>query len=241
MVTNRGGTVPVTTYYRGGSVYQSRTTSFYARNPVSNTVPLSNINTRPTQSDTTTTAPRFFPMSLAATPQFVDNVSMPIQFPLPVRRMVHQVQPLPSRRDIRLTTPTPIMISKKAPIGVDVTCAGTSERRSSGDEATSAPSRDTETKNEENMEVSEANHGDNEETEDDGNTSPDVLRSNEDTWDFWDRVYSDPELRQSMQERQRDSPMAELLHSDKLCKAQLVFFNVPRTTTRCSKFNSPRD
>ncbi|WKY12589.1 hypothetical protein Q1695_003854 [Nippostrongylus brasiliensis] len=76
------------------------------------------------------------------------------------------------------------------------------------------------------------NPEDSEDENEDGRTSPDVLstsiRSNEDTWDFWDRVYSDPELRQSMQERQRDSPMAELLHSDKLCKAQVVFLNVPR-------------
>nr|CDJ93196.1 Hypothetical protein CBG02400 [Haemonchus contortus] len=140
--------------------------------------------------------------------------------------MVNPIQPVIARRDVRFSTPTPIMISKRGPLGVSMPCggAGVSVETSRPQSAQAAGERDEV--------AADQNRGDSEGDEEDGRTSPDVLstsiRSNEDTWDFWDRVYSDPELRQSMQERQRDSPMAELLHSDKLCKAQVVFLNVPR-------------
>ncbi|KAK6043113.1 hypothetical protein COOONC_19383 [Cooperia oncophora] len=150
-------------------------------------------------------APKFFPMAQALGPstQFAEGLApaTPMPYPFQVRRMVSTVQPVIARRDVRFSTPTPIMISKKVPIGLPVNVVMLPLIRI--------------------VETAK-------ETKKDGRTSPDVLSTNEDTWDFWDRVYSDPELRQSMQERQRDSPMAELLHSDKLCKAQVVFLNVPR-------------
>ncbi|VDK48179.1 unnamed protein product [Cylicostephanus goldi] len=217
VTSSRGGAVPVTTYYRGGSAYQTRTPNFYPRSSsLSTVVNLPGVSSRPAQNDPTVTAPKFFPMSLNATPQFVDNVGIPLQYPLPMRRVSHQLQPLSPRRDIRLQTPQAIMVSKKAPIGVDVSCGGSSAHASgrSGGDASGDTSRAVQVKEEQNAsESSEANRGDAEENEDDGGDSPDVLRNNEDTWDFWDR---------------RDSPMAELLHSDKLCKAQLIFLNVPR-------------
>ncbi|KAK6043111.1 hypothetical protein COOONC_19384 [Cooperia oncophora] len=157
------------------------------------------------------------PMAQALGPstQFAESLApaTPMPYPFQVRRMVSTVQPVIARRDVRFSTPTPIMISKKVPIGVNLSCSGVV------DEAT----RPSEAASERGDVAADQNRGDSEGDEEDGRTSPDVLstsiRSNEDTWDFWDRVYSDPELRQSMQERQRDSPMAELLHSDKLCKA----------------------
>nr|CDJ81215.1 Hypothetical protein CBG02400 [Haemonchus contortus] len=140
--------------------------------------------------------------------------------------MVNPIQPVIARRDVRFSTPTPIMISKRGPIGVSMPCGG------AGFSVETSRPQSTQAAGERDEVAVDQNHGDSEGDEEDGRTSPDVLstsiRSNEDTWDFWDRVYSDPELRQSMQERQRDSPMAELLHSDKLCKAQVVFLNVPR-------------
>ncbi|RCN50494.1 hypothetical protein ANCCAN_03348 [Ancylostoma caninum] len=227
VVSNRGASVPITTYYRGANICQSRHT-FYARNSTPPAMQLSMTSNRSPQAEPATTAPKFFPIAqpLAPTP-LVDGVTpMPLQYQLAIRRSVHQVQPLPAHRDIRFATPTSVMVSKKVPIGVDVpriTVGGATNGRGDTNEDVN---RATETKQ------LEQNRGDSDADEYDGRTSPDVLstslRSNEDTWDFWDRVYSDPELRQSMQERQRDSPMAELLHSDKLCKAQLVFLNVPR-------------
>ncbi|ETN86349.1 hypothetical protein NECAME_16389 [Necator americanus] len=212
--------------------------SFYTRNPVSSTIQLPATNSRSPQSDAATAAaaaPKLFPMAqtLAPTPPFTDGIpTIPLQYAVPMRRVVHQIQPLPPRRDIRFSTPTPIMMSKKAPIGVDVSCGSTNaDGNGRGGGVVENASRATET-TPTSQTAGDQSRGDSEGDEEEGRTSPDVLstslRSNEDTWDFWDRVYSDPELRQSMQERQRDSPMAELLHSDKLCKAQLVFLNVPR-------------
>ncbi|KIH47435.1 hypothetical protein ANCDUO_22506 [Ancylostoma duodenale] len=228
VVSNRGASVPITTYYRGANICQTRHT-FYARNSTPPAMQLPTTSNRSPQAEPATTAPKFFPIAqpLAPTPQFVDGITpMPLQYQLAIRRSVHQVQPLPARRDIRFATPTSVMVSKKVPVGVDVpriTVGGTTNDHGDTNEDVN---RATETKQ------LEQNRGDSDADEYDGRMSPDVLstslRSNEDTWDFWDRVYSDPELRQSMQERQRDSPMAELLHSDKLCKAQLVFLNVPR-------------
>ncbi|KAK5978794.1 hypothetical protein GCK32_001185 [Trichostrongylus colubriformis] len=220
---SRGTTVPMTTYYRGASMCQTRPT-VYTKNATT-AVQIPNPNgARQVIPDPN--APKFFPMAQAMSPtaQFVEGLApaTPMPYPFQVRRLVSTVQPVIARRDMRFSTPTPIMISKKAPIGVNLPCSGNSHEIARPSEG--AGGRDEAT--------GDQNHGDCERDEEDGRTSPDVLstsiRSNEDTWDFWDRVYSDPELRQSMQERQRDSPMAELLHSDKLCKAQVVFLNVPR-------------
>ncbi|KHJ89918.1 hypothetical protein OESDEN_10246 [Oesophagostomum dentatum] len=231
-VTNPGRPFAVTTYYRS-NVYPRP--GFYTRNSVPNPIQLASGNNRGSQGDSGPSAPKFFPMAQGLTPgpQFGDGMPMPLQYPLPMRRMMHPSQPIPPHRDIRFTTPTPIVISKKVPIGVDVSCSSSTAPRNSSADTPKEPQRPKEEPPKENQPAEvEPNRGDSDADEEDGRTSPDVLsaslRSNEDTWDFWDRVYSDPELRQSMQERQRDSPMAELLHSDKLCKAQLVFLNVPR-------------
>ncbi|PIO72155.1 hypothetical protein TELCIR_05923 [Teladorsagia circumcincta] len=222
---SRGASVPVTTYYRGTSMCQTRP-ALYTRNAATTGVQIANPNgARQVIADPN--APKFFPMAQALPPstQFAEGLAPATAMPYPfqMRRMVSTVQPVIARRDVRFSTPTPIMISKKAPIGVSLPCVSVTDETSRPPEVASER---------EDVAAAEQNRGDSEGDEEDGRTSPDVLstsiRSNEDTWDFWDRVYSDPELRQSMQERQRDSPMAELLHSDKLCKAQVVFLNVPR-------------
>uniref|UniRef100_A0A7I4Y950 RING-type domain-containing protein n=1 Tax=Haemonchus contortus TaxID=6289 RepID=A0A7I4Y950_HAECO len=223
----RGTSVPVTTYYRGTNMCQTRP-AIYTRNTTTAVHIPNSSGGRQVIPDPN--APKIFPMTQAmpASAQFVEGLpptaSMP--YPFQVRRMVNPIQPVIARRDVRFSTPTPIMISKRGPLGVSMPCggAGVSVETSRPQSAQAAGERDEV--------AADQNRGDSEGDEEDGRTSPDVLstsiRSNEDTWDFWDRVYSDPELRQSMQERQRDSPMAELLHSDKLCKAQVVFLNVPR-------------
>lgn len=222
----RGNSVAVTTYYRGAGVNQTRPTLF-TRSNVTSTMQLPT-SPRPTTPDPN--VPKFYPMAqtaLAPAAQFPDTLppSAAIAYPFQVRRMAALIQPVIARRDVRFTTPTAIAISKKTPIGVTLPCGDVAE------ENTRPPEVANKTSGTQGG-AGDQNRCDSDGDEEDGRTSPDVLstsmRSNEDTWDFWDRVYSDPELRQSMQERQRDSPMAELLHSDKLCKAQVVFLNVPR-------------
>ncbi|WKY12588.1 hypothetical protein Q1695_003854 [Nippostrongylus brasiliensis] len=226
-VTGRG--VPVPSFYRGTSVAQTRATLF-PRNSVTPTVQIATVPTTSAPRSVTpdSSAPKFFPLgqtTLAPAPHFADTIPpATVTYPFQMRRMTTFVQPVTPRRDLRLSTPTPLAISKKTPIGVNLPSTDTVEESARVSEEVS--------ERRDGIADESRNPEDSEDENEDGRTSPDVLstsiRSNEDTWDFWDRVYSDPELRQSMQERQRDSPMAELLHSDKLCKAQVVFLNVPR-------------
>lgn len=148
--------------------------------------------------------PKFYPMAqtaLAPAAQFPDTLppSAAIAYPFQVRRMAALIQPVIARRDVRFTTPTAIAISKKTPIGVTLPCGDVAE------ENTRPPEVANKTSGTQGG-AGDQNRCDSDGDEEDGRTSPDVLstsmRSNEDTWDFWDRVYSDPELRQSMQERQ---------------------------------------
>ncbi|EYC35452.1 hypothetical protein Y032_1051g3496 [Ancylostoma ceylanicum] len=201
VVPNRGTSVPITTYYRGANICQTRPV-FYARNPTPPAMQLPTTCNRSPQAESVTSAPKFFAMAQphAPTQQFVDGITpMSLQYPLSSRRSMHQIQPLPARRDIRFSTPTSVILPKKVPIGVDVPRINVGGANDHGD-TTEGTSCVTETKQ------LERRRGESEVDEGDGRTSPDVLstslRSNEDTWDFWDRVYSDPELRQSMQERQ---------------------------------------
>ncbi|KAE9418947.1 hypothetical protein Angca_002342, partial [Angiostrongylus cantonensis] len=172
--------------------------------------------------------PKNFPMSqsMPNSAQFIDNM-MPVSpaYQFQMRRMTQVVQPVVARRSLRLPTPTPILLSKNRPIGVEI-------RKRNCDASGTTEKAVHSSKDADDNVVSEVNCVETDDDDEEGRTSPDVLsasmRSNEDTWDFWDRVYSDPELRQSMLEQQQDSSMSEILRSDELCKAQVVFLNVPR-------------
>ncbi|VDL65894.1 unnamed protein product [Nippostrongylus brasiliensis] len=147
-------------------------------------------------------APKFFPLgqtTLAPAPHFADTIPpATVTYPFQMRRMTTFVQPVTPRRDLRFSTPTPLAISKKTPIGVNLPSTDTVEESTRISEEVS--------ERRDGIADESRNPEDSEDENEDGRTSPDVLstsiRSNEDTWDFWDRVYSDPELRQSMQERQ---------------------------------------
>ncbi|KJH44922.1 hypothetical protein DICVIV_09040 [Dictyocaulus viviparus] len=217
-----GTTVPFTTYYRGASIFQNRA-NFLPRS-----VPTT-IAAAARSQQVETNPPKYFPLSQNVTQnstQLAENL-MPVTFPcqFQMRRMIKGAQPVVARRDVRFPTPTPIVVSRNTPIGIVLPRERCEAITDSERIAIKSSDADYSLAN-------EAHYDEGGGDEENGRTSPDVLstsiRSNEDSWDFWDRVYSDPELRQSMQERQRDSPMAEILHSDKLCKAQVVFLNVPR-------------
>ncbi|MFH4978888.1 hypothetical protein AB6A40_005597 [Gnathostoma spinigerum] len=48
-------------------------------------------------------------------------------------------------------------------------------------------------------------------------------------WDFWMRFYGDREVQAQLKDKIQSGPtISEILNSDKLCQAQLTFFNVPR-------------
>ncbi|VIO93875.1 Uncharacterized protein BM_BM3171 [Brugia malayi] len=62
----------------------------------------------------------------------------------------------------------------------------------------------------------------------DKGTSSDI-DSSESGWDFWGRVYDDPVLRSQINDRFHNAPtVSEMLTSEKLIRAQLIFLNVPR-------------
>ncbi|KAL3994880.1 hypothetical protein ACH3XW_23535 [Acanthocheilonema viteae] len=62
-------------------------------------------------------------------------------------------------------------------------------------------------------------------------TSNDI-NNDESGWDFWSRVYDDPELRSQITDRFYNAPtVSEMLTSEKLIRAQLIFLNVPRIGT----------
>ncbi|VDM22250.1 unnamed protein product [Wuchereria bancrofti] len=62
----------------------------------------------------------------------------------------------------------------------------------------------------------------------DKGTSSDI-DSSESGWDFWGRVYDDPVLRSQINDRFHSAPtVSEMLTSEKLIRAQLIFLNVPR-------------
>ncbi|KAM3718936.1 Uncharacterized protein ACO02O_10869 [Dirofilaria immitis] len=55
------------------------------------------------------------------------------------------------------------------------------------------------------------------------------IDNGESGWDFWSRVYDDPVLKSQITDRFRNAPtVSEMLTSEKLIRAQLIFLNVPR-------------
>uniref|UniRef100_A0A0R3RS09 RRM domain-containing protein n=1 Tax=Elaeophora elaphi TaxID=1147741 RepID=A0A0R3RS09_9BILA len=55
------------------------------------------------------------------------------------------------------------------------------------------------------------------------------IDSGESGWDFWSRVYDDPTLKSQITDHLHNAPtVSEMLTSEKLIRAQLIFFNVPR-------------
>uniref|UniRef100_A0A915PRY0 RRM domain-containing protein n=1 Tax=Setaria digitata TaxID=48799 RepID=A0A915PRY0_9BILA len=55
------------------------------------------------------------------------------------------------------------------------------------------------------------------------------IDNGESGWDFWSRVYDDPALRSQITDRFQNAPtVSEMLTSEKLIRAQLIFLNVPR-------------
>lgn len=59
--------------------------------------------------------------------------------------------------------------------------------------------------------------------------SNNVANEEHNGWDFWSRVYAEPDLRQQYAQSAHKGPtVSELLRSDDLCKGELIFLNVPR-------------
>ncbi|VDM28591.1 unnamed protein product [Toxocara canis] len=57
------------------------------------------------------------------------------------------------------------------------------------------------------------------------------MAKTESGWDFWSRVYDDPKLHCQIIQRYQNAPtISELLTSEKLVVAQVVFLNVPNVS-----------
>ncbi|PAV76067.1 hypothetical protein WR25_02870 [Diploscapter pachys] len=55
------------------------------------------------------------------------------------------------------------------------------------------------------------------------------IEGESDGWEFWSRVYSNPVLKQQMDEKAQNEPsISQLLQQEHLCQAELIFLNVPR-------------
>lgn len=71
-----------------------------------------------------------------------------------------------------------------------------------------------------------------------------MVAGESDGWEFWSRVYSNPVLKQQMDEKaqvweisknhgklrilQNEPSISQLLQQEHLCQAELIFLNVPR-------------